>query len=245
MSISLRRFYEREGERVQRYSNTSFWEARYHNKRKAYTINLLKSDEQFESLLDIGCGTGEYLKYAIDLDYSKIVIGVDISSSYLNRINSKSKKLHLILADARFLPFRAQCVNTVLCAATLEHVPNWVRVLKELYRVARNRIVIEVPNAGVVRWIARKLLPTLVKRLDADVGHLHILPQHIWQLKVMEVTGTLSHIDTVHILPPIFGRVFHLPSQFEKLVTCAESLANKILPLEGNITHLVLEFNSA
>ena len=91
MSVSLRRFYEKEGEHVHRYIDTSFWTARYHNKRKAYNIDLLNSDKQLDSILDVGCGTGEYLQYATGLDFCEIVIGVDISSSYLNRINSARK----------------------------------------------------------------------------------------------------------------------------------------------------------
>ena len=67
-----------------------------------------------------------------------------------------------ILADIENLPFRDQVFEDVRCISVIEHVPGWYKALREILRVSRNRVIMEVPVNSDIRKtdVFRLLLPT-------------------------------------------------------------------------------------
>ena len=61
-------------------------------------------------ILDIGCGTGQHLKYG--------GIGMDISAGMLRHAKKKGFS-NLVQAKAEDLPFRDNCFDSVLCMFTV------------------------------------------------------------------------------------------------------------------------------
>jgi len=62
---------------------------------------------------------------------------------------------HFVCCDAHHLPFRDKSFETVYSKALLEHVDYPTTVLKEMLRVARNRVRFIVPHRfirGQLRW---------------------------------------------------------------------------------------------
>lgn len=91
-------------------------------------------------LLDAGCGTG---RHTIPLLKKGDIIAVDIAFNMVKILNTKtrSKNLHAVVADLSYLPFRENSIGTVICIATLHHLPGRYRLkaLKEFKRVLKPR----------------------------------------------------------------------------------------------------------
>jgi ubiquinone/menaquinone biosynthesis C-methylase UbiE len=93
-----------------------------------------------EMILDIGCG--DRAKGDVNLDVAKARTNSFFESK---RIMNTAMIPNFVCADANYLPFRNNCFEKVLCHHTLEHLKNPVQALKEMDRVATDKIEIIVP----------------------------------------------------------------------------------------------------
>lgn len=84
-------------------------------------------------ILEVGAGTGRIsiplLERGVDL------IGCDLSSKMLRRLQEKLPSARIAQADAAYLPFPAACFDAVLTAHVLHLIPTWREVLREIRRV--------------------------------------------------------------------------------------------------------------
>lgn len=97
---------------------------------------LMFAEQHAESpVLDVGCGHGEY----IDALRNREVVGIDILAY--------KERSRIVRGDATNLPFRDDSFDTVLMFEVLEHLYNPVAVLSEVQRVAREKLLLSVPNA--------------------------------------------------------------------------------------------------
>lgn len=164
-----------------------------------------------DSILDVGCGNGEYvLKLADKYD----IHGVDINS-----YESWSAMPNLFsMSNAEKLNWEDNSIDTIISFETLEHLKKPELALKEYYRVCRKNIIITVPNCKISpgmskskfiysHWIDRTHIQffTLetIKKLITDSG--------------FEITGSY-HINKIN-LSPLFCEAFKLNSFFGKLLS--------------------------
>ncbi len=86
-------------------------------------------------VLDVGCGSGLFFRY---VDLPEIVVGADISRMLLLQAKKKTRKannVHLLLADADFLPFKNTLFSEVFAFTVLQNMPKPTETLNELKRV--------------------------------------------------------------------------------------------------------------
>lgn len=108
-------------------------------------VSFIKKTRELDVSLDLGCGNGRHMKELAKL--SKHVIGVDFSRKMLKRAkkelmlsNHDSRKISLIQADVTEIPFKNCLFDTVLCIATLHHLPSKkerLKCLNEIYRTLK------------------------------------------------------------------------------------------------------------
>ncbi len=240
--MSLREFYEQEGEHTTRYGavEQGYWLERYHAKRFRYICQILQQAvPQGASFADIGCGEGEYLAHVGAR--ASALYGCDLARSYLRRVRGKNIGAQLIAADATHLPFKDQSFDVVLCSEVIEHVPDLEAALRELLRVSRCRLIITTPNRGL-RWKAGEALGVDVKKASEKVGHIHILNAREWRRRLAQVQGwKVETLSTRHILRPPesleTGRF--LARLLAPLVSLAEGILDLLLPKEGDTVFLV------
>ena len=240
MKQSFRDFYEKEAKHARRYDSASFWELRYHRKRKGFIVAILESLLRIGTFLDVGCGTGEYL-----LEVSKFCddpIGLDVSSTYLKRIKRMNKDLSLIQADAQALPLKDKCVEYVLCSETIEHLQNPEIAIQEISRVAQRGFLISTPNYGILRVAMTKISQSFVLKLDESVGHVNILPLFRLREKILKSKCKIKLEKTLHVLPPIIAEKLYLPQKLSSLLDICELILDKFLPKLGNISLMECEF---
>lgn len=100
--------------------------------------------ENSNSLLDVGCGNGLFLKYVSTRfsDQFNRVCGTDRSSAALSYVQEEKH-----LAEINNLPFDNNEFDTVCALEVLEHLPQetYKIALSELSRIAKNHIIISVP----------------------------------------------------------------------------------------------------
>jgi SAM-dependent methyltransferase len=113
--------------------------------KKAY-LEMVKSFHGLKnkSIVDIGCGTSEYLKWLAD-DCKKLV-GVDISVEMLKLCREDlGKSIELVAADALHLPFKDGAFDISTTFQALHHFPNLEKALKEMVRTSKHISIYE-PN---------------------------------------------------------------------------------------------------
>ena len=103
-------------------------------------------DKLGQSILDVGCGKGEVMKF-INRQREFRVTGVDIFKPYLQECQKLRCYDNVILADVRTLPFESKSFDVVLCMEVLEHLEKdeGEKLLHELERVARRQILLSTP----------------------------------------------------------------------------------------------------
>ncbi|RYZ99319.1 MAG: class I SAM-dependent methyltransferase [Sphingobacteriaceae bacterium] len=115
-------------------------------KYKAEHIVDICKGTTFNKVLEVGAGDGSILKFLSDKNFAPEYHAVEISSSGIERIQSRNIK-GLISAqtfDGYHLPFEDNSFDLIILSHVLEHVEHERLLLRELRRVALN-FVIEVP----------------------------------------------------------------------------------------------------
>jgi len=107
----------------------------------AYQFVLANFSSRFDTLLEIGIGTG----YGLELLKSnfKRIIGVDID--FL-----KNKEDYIFIqSDANYLPFKSQTFSFIISFQVIEHIEDDIGFLKEIFRVMKEKgmFVLSTVNA--------------------------------------------------------------------------------------------------
>ncbi len=153
------------------------------------TLKYIPKDTQ--SLLDAGCGCGHWLEYVTKRRKIPVRLGFDLSE---NRIQ-EAKKIYPHLC------FKAGCLEShdiaprtydvVTLLEVLEHIPDWLSVLKSLLAIAKRRTVVSVPYKEKARYT----LCIHCGKLSPIAGHLRLYDentfpqQHGWRLSL----GYIKH----------------------------------------------------
>lgn len=148
------------------------YDERHNNARTKYMRNLEASViKNFAEgkILDIGCGTGQHLKYAN--------VGLDISAEMLREAKKKGHDL-LVQARAEELPFRDSSFGTALCIFTVLNFCDYGKAAKEMHRILKKDGIAIVSAASV--WDNSK--ENLAKRL-AHNKQSHTLTMRIEKFK--------------------------------------------------------------
>ena len=114
------------------------------------------------TVLDVGTGTG---RAAIALaTRGAVVTGVDASAEMLEvavrRARDAGATVRFVRGDAHGLDFPDRAFDSVVCLRVLMHTPDWRVSLRELCRVASNRVVFDYPSlysAAALQALVRRV----------------------------------------------------------------------------------------
>lgn len=103
-------------------------------------------DKDGKSVLDLGCGKGEPMKF-VNKDKRFHAVAVDIFGPYLKECKGLGIYSDLVLGDVRYLPFKEKSFDIVLCLTVLEHLEKdgGEKLLREMEEIARNQVIISTP----------------------------------------------------------------------------------------------------
>ena len=128
------------------YENTDLWVSKCFSlaDKERYATIADKLPENIQSLLDVGCGNGLFLKYLTHNKKKRYdrLCGTDRSTIALACVEAEK-----IQASIDSLPFIGDEFDMVSCMEVLEHLPQeiFISAINELSRVSRRYILICVP----------------------------------------------------------------------------------------------------
>lgn len=124
-------------------------------------INLLGHS----NLLEVGCGRGFYINSISHLFPESNIWGIDLCEKYLSiAAKNKGKNVRLLKSDATDLPFENNYFDIIIASEILEHIPNDIRAISEMYRVLKpdGKIVITIPSKNYpffwdpINWVLER-----------------------------------------------------------------------------------------
>jgi ubiquinone/menaquinone biosynthesis C-methylase UbiE len=101
-----------------------------------------------KSILDCGCGAGEYVQELMKEKNSK-VWGIEFSEEKVNQYKSRYPFLANVLqGNIENMPFEDQTFDLIILNEVLEHVPSQDEGLREIYRVMKpgGNLIVFSPN---------------------------------------------------------------------------------------------------
>lgn len=132
-----------------------------------------------ESVLDIGCGTGNSLTALVQSGLS--VTGIDPSPYMLDIAHKQlGSRAELYRGQAEDLPFGDNSFNHACFMTTLEFVQDPALAIEEACRVSKDRVFIGVLNRYAIKGIQRRLAGMFARTLFNQARFFGI-----WELKRM------------------------------------------------------------
>ena len=112
-------------------------------------LGLLHLEDIKEPLIEVGCGTGKYLRL-LELAGKKNILGIDISPNSLKIAGKYLKYSRLKEGDAMNLTeFKDESFKTVICAGVAHHTPVPKKVFSECARICEK-------NGAIIFGVYRK-----------------------------------------------------------------------------------------
>jgi len=105
----------------------------FNQRRIDEMVRGLAEKTQKELFLDLGCGTGNVLKFG--QKYFQRAIGVDISFNMLKQ--ARQNGLEVVQADILFLPFKSKVFDVVSIFSVLHHIYDYSLVFNQINRVLK------------------------------------------------------------------------------------------------------------
>ena len=164
-------------------------------KRKLKLINSFASEDK--KLLDVGCGTGDFLQIAQQVNWT--VTGIEPNEEARKIANSKTN--NSVFNVKQLLEFEKQSFDVITLWHVLEHLPNLnehVSILKSLLKEKGN-LIIAVPNYKSYDAMYYK---NFWAAFDA--------PRHLWHFNQESVAKLFANenMEVVEILPMKFDAYY-------------------------------------
>jgi ubiquinone/menaquinone biosynthesis C-methylase UbiE len=167
---------------MQRYDLTAkMYDARYAEEQAAkYNAALKHLIFSQDSILDVGCGSGLLFSHIAE---AQTVVGVDISRKLLLQAKERIRDLpnvHLVQADADYLPLKNACFGVVFAFTVLQNLPKPLDTLKEFKRIVEGDAYIVVTglkkafSLEAFRGLLQKSGLQVVYLEDSDVLKCHV-----------------------------------------------------------------------
>ncbi len=162
-----------------------------------------------ESVLDIGCGTGENLVEFLDRGIK--TTGLDASPYMLDfSLKKVANRVDLYRGFAEDLPFDDDSFNCACLITTLEFVDHPQKAIEEACRVAKDRVFLGVMNRYAIEGIRRRVQGIFVESI-----YKHARFFSVWELK-----QTLR--DLLGDVPISWRTVCQLPSSGGRIISRIE-----------------------
>ncbi len=193
----------------------------YQNYWNRSILSLVKNGYRREHrILELGCGTGTFLKEL--LGNYRSIYGIDISIDMLKQINLQKDTLKgVIVGDGMKTPFGNSVFDIIVCRGVLHHLPDISGAIIELHRLLKtggSLIFSEPSNDSLIVKFARKIMYKKSDKFSEDDVAFHsrelkkILNKNGYQIYKLKRFGFFSYVfagfpDHFALLSKIPGNV--------------------------------------
>jgi len=147
------------------YKNVSEWYDEKYRETGDETRRSIEAFYQIESLipkgtssiLDVGCGRGEFLEYLSHKNFKNLA-AVDISEEAINKVKELLPSCDARISTGEKMPFPDGQFELLTCLGVLEHFLDIEGGLTEMNRVLQDngKALIMVPNKDFIGWLFTK-----------------------------------------------------------------------------------------
>jgi SAM-dependent methyltransferase len=109
------------------------------------TLECLSGLPPGATVLDVGGGHAQLAPPLVEAGYRVTVVGSDASCGERLAALTSAGRCRFEVADLLALPYAGRAFDAVLCYRMLAHSIDWKRLVAELCRVARHRVVVDYP----------------------------------------------------------------------------------------------------
>jgi len=187
-----------------------------------YYVRCLYRDDYFakcKNLLDVGCGTGAAVRYHREIGGIE-AYGIDFAQQAIDTWKQFLVDKFCFVGAAEDIPFKDNAFDFVTCTDMLEHIPeeNVPRVLKEMFRVGRDRFFfavslapanVKMPHDGSEPHVCLKEPEWWVEQIGR-VGYRYPVSPYVTNLLVIKARkpkcGSISTLPTTVISRVAFAR---------------------------------------
>lgn len=194
------------------YERMHRWSLSDKYKDELHKIAELLEVGQNDLILDIGCSTGNAVRYFSEKFNCKIV-GMDFSQDWLRIV----KIPNVVRADAHFLPFRDSSFDKIYMCHVIGHLVFPEKAINEVRRVLKpsGRFVIITPNKNFV-YLMKPLNCLRIIRHTPDPTVLRYHTIHTLRRSLKNAGLEVRDIFTYGELPNL-ARAFHRFSFSDRL----------------------------
>jgi ubiquinone/menaquinone biosynthesis C-methylase UbiE len=128
-----------------------------------------------DRLLDIGCGTGQFLSQVLTARTELEAVGLDLSGPMLDLCTTRCRpwqdRTAVVRGDSQRLPFADDTFDVITCSHSFHHYPDQARVVAEMHRVLRHGgrlLLIDGYRDGPLGWF---MFDVVVTCMEGAVHH--------------------------------------------------------------------------
>ncbi len=113
--------------------------------------------EDYQDLLDCGCGTGPMISLLHEQDATKHYTGLDITPRMIEVAKAKNLSgVDFVVGDCEDLPFDGNSFDVIICSNSFHHYPNPQKFFNSVKRVLRpgGRLILQDYTASrILLWL--------------------------------------------------------------------------------------------
>ncbi|MCF7872228.1 class I SAM-dependent methyltransferase [Candidatus Woesearchaeota archaeon] len=161
MEKTWHKIYEERAKNTEKEDyDACYWTKQGHRELLQITTKLLEKENKNQTILDVGCGTGEYIKKLTQKGFK--VIGTDYSREMLKRAQKNNPDTKLIQANIYDLPFPNKSFDITICIGVITCISDYQKALQELKRVTKKKIILSTllrirKHHNIKEYIKKKL----------------------------------------------------------------------------------------
>jgi SAM-dependent methyltransferase len=121
------------------------------------TLECLAGLPAGATVLDVGGGHAQVAPPLVDAGYRVTVVGSDPSCGERLQPLTTAGRCRFEVADLQSLPYESAAFDAVICYRLIAHSVNWRRLIGELCRVARGRVIVDYPARRSVNFASHAL----------------------------------------------------------------------------------------
>lgn len=149
------------------------WQAFWRANEWPVIEKILGNELRPRTVLDLGVGTGFYLKLVGQLYPNSQLAGLDVSTKMLSIARSRlGEGAWLVCADARAIPFKSDAFDLVLMNRVASHIEDLTAVTSEIARIMRPGSILVISDVSPEHDYSCTLLPTDQGKIGVDT-HKH------------------------------------------------------------------------